>query len=32
MLNNASNQISDVSMDAMCLLDSKVTLSAGNRD
>jgi len=32
MLNNVSNQISDVPMDAMCLLDSKVTLSAGNRD
>lgn len=33
MLNNASNQISDVtSLDAMRLLDSKITASAGNRD
>ena len=32
MLNNASNQISDVTLDAMRLLDSKITSNAGNRD
>jgi len=32
MLNNASNQISDVTLDAMRLLDNKITSNAGNRD
>lgn len=32
MLNNASNQVPDVPMDAMRLLDSKVTSRAGTRD
>lgn len=31
MLNNASNQISDVPVDAMRLLDSKIPSSTGNR-
>jgi len=32
MLNNASNQISDITLDAMRLLDNKITSNAGNRD
>lgn len=32
MLNNASNQVSDVPVDAMRLLDSKVASNTGNKD
>jgi pre-mRNA-splicing factor SYF1 len=32
MLNNASSQVSDVPVDAMRLLDSKVASNKGNKD
>lgn len=32
MLNNASNQVSDVPVDAMRLLDIKITSNTGNRN
>jgi len=32
ILNNTSNQVSDIPLDAMRLLDSKVTSNTGNRN